>query len=112
MRKRWALLKREQLVSTGSVVLVGASGGLNLDDMALVRTGWRFDGVDPSPADAGLGGAAGAKRGRARRPHGVAPRHYAKRTGRAVRWCYCLRTFHFVPREGRMPMAGERSYGD
>ena len=29
-------------------LVVGAGGGLELEDMARAHSGWRFDGVDPS----------------------------------------------------------------
>ncbi len=42
------ILLAECVPADGRVLVVGAGGGLELEDMALAHPGWRFDGVDPS----------------------------------------------------------------
>ncbi|MBP8091812.1 MAG: hypothetical protein KAY08_03170 [Giesbergeria sp.] len=41
------ILLAECVPADGRVLVVGAGGGLELEDMALAQPGWRFDGVDP-----------------------------------------------------------------
>lgn len=44
------LLLAEQAQAGAHVLVVGAGGGLELAAMAAAQPGWRFTGVDPSPA--------------------------------------------------------------
>lgn len=43
-----SILLGEKAPSDGSVLVLGAGGGLELRAMAKLNPGWRFDGVDPS----------------------------------------------------------------
>lgn len=42
------VLLAEKVPAKGSVLVLGAGGGLELRAMAAMHPGWRFDGVDPS----------------------------------------------------------------
>ena len=44
------LLLAEQAPEAAHILVVGAGGGLETKAMAQARVGWRFTGVDPSPA--------------------------------------------------------------
>lgn len=45
-----SLLLAERVPDDGSVLVLGAGGGLELRALAEAHPGWRFDGVDPSAA--------------------------------------------------------------
>lgn len=50
LHRMTALLISEQAAGAARVLVVGAGGGLELVSLAAARVGWRFTGVDPSPA--------------------------------------------------------------
>jgi tRNA (cmo5U34)-methyltransferase len=50
LHRMTALLLSEQAPVAAHVLIVGAGGGLELVSLATARPGWRFTGVDPSPA--------------------------------------------------------------
>ena len=50
LHRMTALLLSEQSPDAAHVLIVGAGGGLELVSLATARPGWRFTGVDPSPA--------------------------------------------------------------
>jgi tRNA (cmo5U34)-methyltransferase len=52
------LLLAERMPDDGRVLVLGAGGGLELEHLAAAHSGWRFDGVDPSPEMLELAGAA------------------------------------------------------
>ncbi len=102
------ILLAERVPVDGRVLVVGAGGGLELQDMALAHPGWRLDGVDPSQPMLDLAahrlqsaGVAGDRR--------VALHHGYVHSAPAGPFdgATCLLTFHFVPREERVAMATE-----
>ena len=42
------LLLAERVPPAGRLLVLGAGGGMELSNLATARTGWQFDGVDPS----------------------------------------------------------------
>jgi tRNA (cmo5U34)-methyltransferase len=50
LHRMMVLLLAERASAKGHILVVGAGGGLELKAMAQARPGWRFTGVDPSPA--------------------------------------------------------------
>ena len=48
LQRMTILLLRETVPATGSVLVLGAGGGLELKRFADAEPGWRFTGVDPS----------------------------------------------------------------
>lgn len=101
------ILLAERVPANGSVLVVGAGGGLELEDMARAHPGWRFDGVDPSQPMLDLAAqrlqSAGVSGDRVALHHGYVQGAPAGPFDGAT----CLLTFHFVPREERVPMASE-----
>ena len=101
------ILLAERVSANGRVLVVGAGGGLELEDMARAHPGWRFDGVDPSQPMLDLAAqrlqSAGVSGDRVAVHHGYVQSAPAGPFDGAT----CLLTFHFVPREERVPMAAE-----
>lgn len=50
LHRMTTVLLGERAGRTADILVVGAGGGLELQAMAEARPGWRFTGVDPSPA--------------------------------------------------------------
>lgn len=98
------ILLAERVPPAGRVLVVGAGGGVELEDLARAHAGWRFDGVDPSKPMRDLA---------ARRLGPLSSRvtlhegYVQDAPEGPFDGATCLLTFHFVPREQRVPMATE-----
>jgi len=101
------ILLAEHVPADGRVLVVGAGGGLELEDMARAHPGWRFDGVDPSQPMLALAAqrlqSASVPGDRVALHHGYVQSAPAGPFDGAT----CLLTLHFVPREERVPMLVE-----
>lgn len=101
------ILLAERVPADGRVLVVGAGGGLELEDIARAHPGWRFDGVDPSQPMLDLAAqrlqSAGVSNDRVTLHHGYVQGAPAGPFDGAT----CLLTFHFVPREERAAMVAE-----
>lgn len=96
------ILLAERVPPQGRVLVVGAGGGLELENFAQAHPGWRFDGVDPSAPMLDL---AARRLG----PLGARVTLHEGYVHDAPEGPFdaatCLLTFHFVPREQRLPTA-------
>ncbi|MBR0989229.1 class I SAM-dependent methyltransferase [Bradyrhizobium japonicum] len=99
-----AILLGERVPNDGSVLVLGAGGGLELKAFARAHPGWRFDGVDPSAAMLALAGQTlGPLAPRARLHRGYiddAPEE-------PFDGASCLLTLHFVDVAERRRIAWE-----
>jgi tRNA (cmo5U34)-methyltransferase len=100
------ILLAERVPADGRVLVVGAGGGLELEDMARAHPGWRFDGVDPSQPMLDLAAQRLEAAGVSDR---VALHHGTMQSAPAGQFdgATCLLTFHFVPRGERAAMVAE-----
>jgi tRNA (cmo5U34)-methyltransferase len=98
------ILLAERTPQDGRVLVVGAGGGLELEDFAQAHSGWHFDGVDPSAPMLDLASRRlGPLMSRVTLHEGYVQDAPAGPFDSAT----CLLTFHFVPLEQRLPMATE-----
>jgi len=98
------ILLAERVPADGRVLVVGAGGGLELEDFAHAHPGWRFDGVDPSAPMLDLAvRRLGALSSRVAMHEGYVQDAPEGPFDAAT----CLLTFHFVPLDQRLPMATE-----
>lgn len=98
------LLLAERVPQDGRVLVVGAGGGLELEDYAQAHPGWHFDGVDPSAPMLDLAARRlGPLSSRVNLHEGYVQDAPTGPFDAAT----CLLTFHFVPREQRLPMVTE-----
>ena len=98
------ILLAEFVPAEGRVLVVGAGGGLELENFAQAHPGWRFDGVDPSAPMLDLAARRlGPLASRVKLHEGYVQDAPTGPFDAAT----CLLTFHFVSREQRLPMATE-----
>lgn len=96
------ILLAERMPREGRVLVVGAGGGLELEDFARFHPGWHFDGVDPSAPMLDLAARRlGPLSSRVNLHEGYVQDAPEGPFDAAT----CLLTFHFVPRDERAPMA-------
>ncbi|HEY4414391.1 MAG TPA: class I SAM-dependent methyltransferase [Verrucomicrobiae bacterium] len=95
-----SMLLAERTPPDGRVLVLGAGGGLELEALAEAHAGWSFDGVDPSAEMLQLAAeTVAAHRARMRLHEGYIEAAPAGPFDAAL----CLLTFHFIPRDQRLP---------
>jgi len=98
------ILLEEHVLSDGRVLVVGAGGGLEVEDLARANPGWTLDGVDPSGPMLELASQRlGPLMSRVTLHEGYVQDAPAGPFDGAT----CLLTFHFVPTDQRLPTARE-----
>jgi len=98
------ILLEEHVPSDGRVLVVGAGGGLEVEDLARANPGWTLDGVDPSGPMLELASQRlGPLMSRVRLHESYVQDAPAGPFDGAT----CLLTFHFVPTDQRLPTARE-----
>jgi tRNA (cmo5U34)-methyltransferase len=98
------ILLEEHVPSDGRVLVVGAGGGLEVEDLARANPGWTLDGVDPSGPMLELASQRlGPLMSRVTLHEGYVQDAPAGPFDGAT----CLLTFHFVPTDQRLPTARE-----
>ncbi len=98
------ILLEEHVPSDGRVLVVGAGGGLEVEDLAQANPEWTLDGVDPSGPMLELASQRlGPLMSRVTLHEGYVQDAPAGPFDGAT----CLLTFHFVPADQRLPMARE-----
>jgi tRNA (cmo5U34)-methyltransferase len=95
-----SLLLAERTPPNGRLLVLGAGGGLELKALAETHSEWSFDGVDPSADMLQLAKeTVGPHSARMRFHHGYIDDAPDGPFDAAL----CLLTFHFIPREQRLP---------
>lgn len=95
-----SMLLVERTPSNGRVLVLGAGGGLELKALAEKHSEWTFDGVDPSADMLRLAEqTVGTHRARMRFHQGYIDDAPDGPFDAAL----CLLTFHFIPRDQRLP---------
>ncbi len=98
------ILLAERVPDNGHVLVVGAGGGLELEEFAQAHPGWHFDGVDPSAPMLDLA----AHRLCALTSRVTFHEGYVQDAPPGpFDGAACLLTFHFVPQDQRLHMATE-----
>ncbi|WP_418124953.1 class I SAM-dependent methyltransferase [Variovorax sp. 160MFSha2.1] len=98
------ILLEEHVPSDGRVLVVGAGGGLEVEDLARANPDWTLDGVDPSGPMLELASQRlGPLMSRVALHEGYVQDAPAGPFDGAT----CLLTFHFVPTDQRLPTARE-----
>lgn len=96
------ILLEEHVPSDGRVLVVGAGGGLEVEDLARANPEWKLDGVDPSGPMLELASQRlGPLMSRVTLHEGYVQDAPAGPFDGAT----CLLTFHFVPPDQRLPTA-------
>lgn len=100
------LILAERVPAAGRVLVVGAGGGLELEEFAKAHADWQFEGVDPSAAMLDL---AARRLGPALAPRVKLVEGFVENASDAPLFdaATCLLTFHFVARDKRVPMLRE-----
>lgn len=95
-----SLLLAERTPPNGRLLVLGAGGGLELKALAEIHSEWSFDGVDPSADMLRLAKQTVG-------PHSVRMRFHQGYIDDAPDGPFdsalCLLTFHFIPRDQRLP---------
>ena len=95
-----SILLAERAPDAGRILVLGAGGGLELKALAEAHPGWSFDGIDPSRDMLRLAGQTVA--GHAERIRLVEGYIDSAPDG-PYDGATALLTFHFIPREQRLP---------
>lgn len=98
------ILLGERVPPQGRVLVVGAGGGLEMEDLALANPGWTIDGVDPSGPMLEL---AASRLGPLMSRMALHEGYVQDAPAGPFDGATCLLTFHFVPPEQRLPTARE-----
>lgn len=98
------ILLAERVPPQGRVLVVGAGGGLEIEDLAQAHPGWTVDGVDPSGPMLEL---AAQRLGSLLHRVALHEAYVQDAPAGPFDGATCLLTFHFVPRAERLPMARE-----
>jgi len=95
-----SLLLAERTPSNGRVLVLGAGGGLELEALAEAHPDWTFDGIDPSAEMLQLAQqTVGPHLARIQLHQG----YIADAPPGPFDAALCLLTFHFIPRNQRLP---------
>ncbi|MBN8757516.1 MULTISPECIES: class I SAM-dependent methyltransferase [Variovorax] len=98
------ILLGERVPAQGRVLVVGAGGGLEMEDLALANPEWTIDGVDPSGPMLEL---AASRLGPLMSRMALHEGYVQDAPDGPFDGATCLLTFHFVPPEQRLPTAKE-----
>jgi tRNA (cmo5U34)-methyltransferase len=98
------ILLGERVPAPGRLLVVGAGGGLEMEDLALANPGWTIDGVDPSGPMLEL---AASRLGPLMSRMALHEGYVQDAPAGPFDGATCLLTFHFVPPEQRLPTARE-----
>lgn len=99
LHRMTAILLAEHLPAEGSLLVLGAGGGLEIKALAQAQSGWSFIGIDPSTGMLELAADTVANyQDRVRLHQGYIEDAPQGPFDGAI----CLLTFHFIPREMRL----------
>jgi len=99
LHRMTAILLAEQVPADGSLLVLGAGGGLEIKALAEAQSGWSFDGVDPSAGMLKLAAETVASYKERVRFH----QGYIEDAPEGpFDGALCLLTFHFIPRDMRL----------
>lgn len=99
LHRMTAILLAEQVPTDGSLLVLGAGGGLEIKALAEAQSGWSFDGVDPSAGMLKLAAETVASHQERVRFH----QGYIEDAPEGpFDGALCLLTFHFIPPDMRL----------